>query len=372
MNQQQVAELIRKYNDGTLTPDERLALDIWYLKFASESTAHLSAEQEAIAVDKLKSTLPLAYKSTTKKIWPRIFAVAALLAIVFSAILWIYQDKPSSVQYTKDIKPGKTGATLTLANGRIIKLADIKVGQVAIESGVEISKTADGMITYHILANQDGRSGQMNTLETSIGEQAQVKLPDGSLVYLNAASYLKYPSSFAKFDKRRVEFSGEGFFVVAKDKAHPFLVKTALQDVEVLGTQFNINSYAYHPEIKTTLLEGIVKISNAAGISKTLQPGEQASLTNKSVSVSAVETEYVIAWRKGYFMFNNESLEDIMSKLATWYNIKPVYLDPELKKTSFFGSMSKFENISKVLKVMERTGKAHFEIRDNQIIISKN
>lgn len=372
MNEQQIAELIRKYNEGTLTQDEKTALDIWYLKFASESTNELSVEKENQMVAMLRSSLPLQYQKPSVKLWPRIVAVAALLAIVVSATFWALKDSATHPQYANDVKPGKTGATLTLANGKKIRIADMKVGQVAVESGVRISKTVDGVITYEVVADQSSSAGQMNSLETSVGEQAQVKLPDGTLVYLNAASYLKYPSSFAKAPKRNVEFFGEGFFEVNKDSAHPFIVKTADQEVEVLGTQFNINSYAYHPDIKTTLIEGSINISNGEKISKILKPGQQASLSSAGISVEEVETEYVIAWRKGYFMFNNETLEEIMSKLSIWYKIKPIYNDSELKKKVFFGSMSRFENISKVLSVIERTGTARFEIRGNQVIISKN
>lgn len=372
MNEQQVAELIRKYNEGTLTPNEKTALDIWYLKFASVSTAELSEDKENQMVAMLRSSLPLQHQKPSVKLWPRILAVAALLAIVVSVTFWALKDRASYPKYANDIKPGKTGATLTLSNGKKIRIADMKVGQVAVESSVKISKTADGIITYEVIANQNNLAGQMNTLETSVGEQAQVKLPDGTLVYLNSASYLKYPSSFANIPKRNVEFSGEGFFEVFKDKAHPFSVKTAGQVVEVLGTQFNINNYPYHSDIRTTLIEGSVNLSNEEKLFKILKPGQQASATRKGISVEEVETEYVIAWRKGYFMFNNETLEEIMSKLATWYNIKPIYNDPELKKKVFFGSMSRFENISKVLSVIERTGTARFEIKGNQIIISKN
>ena len=375
LNEQQVNDLISKYNDGTLLQHERNALDLWYLKYASESESALPAESEEKMSAKLRASLPLQYKKPALKLWPRIVAVAAVLLLLASAAFWFMKDpldnKPVQYKYSSDVAPGGTGATLTLASGKKIRISAEQVGKLAVESGVKISKTAEGQIFYEITGSQNDTEGQTNVLETSAGEQVQVRLPDGTVIHLNASSYLKYPASFNKSAQRRVEFTGEGFFEVAKDKSHPFIVKTAGQEVEVLGTQFNINSYADEPAIKTTLIEGSVKISNEAKLSKILVPGQQASVSGQEIILENVETEYAIAWTKGYFMFNNETLETIMSKLSRWYKVEAVYRDPELKDRRFFGSIGKFENISKILSVMQRTNVASFDIQDNKIIINK-
>lgn len=368
MNEQHVAELIEKYNEGTLTRSEKVAMDLWYLKYAAASKAELSAEKEQQMVETLKSILPLHYQKPPIKIWPKIISVAAVLAIVMSCIFWLAKKDPNEV--TNDVAPGKTGAILTLANGRKIHIGNYKAGNLSIESGVKISKTATGQIIYEML-DAEQSTGKINSLETSRGEEAQIKLPDGTTVYLNASSSLRYPSSFANSTQRIVEFVGEGFFKVAPDKSHPFIVKTAGQKLEVLGTQFNINSYPYYKNIKTTLIEGSIIIENDSKVSKIMKPGQQAIVSKTDMILKTVETDYVMAWKNGYFMFNHETLEEIMSKLSQWYKINVVYDDPELKNKVFFGSISRFENISKVLKVMERTHVAKFEIKDNNIIIKK-
>lgn len=369
MDEQQIADLIRKYNDDTLERDERLALDMWYLKFAAESESKLDQEREANMVSRLKSALPLAPKPRKVKLWPRIAIAAAALILVVSVGVIFFNSSPMK-HYANDIAPGKMGATLTLANGKKIYITDADTGQLANESGVRIYKSADGQIIYEVKDTGVQGTG-LNTLQTSNGQQALVKLPDGSLVQLNAASALKYPFSFAGQSQRLVELSGEGFFEVHKDAAHPFLVKSRQQQVEVLGTAFNISAYPVDEVMKTTLVEGSVKLSSEQSETKVLVPGQQAIVGKASIAVENVEVEYALAWQKGYFMFNNENLEQIMETLARWYNIQPVFDDPSLKKKEFFGSISKFENISKILHVMELTNVASFDIRGNQVIISK-
>ncbi|HEX8609048.1 MAG TPA: FecR domain-containing protein, partial [Pedobacter sp.] len=347
MNEEQINELIKKYNDGTIEQNDRLALDIWYLKFANESISILPWEREVEMVARLKSVLPLAQKPVKIKLWPRMAIAAAVLLTVISAAVLFFNTDPSAEKfYANDKAPGKTGATLTLANGKKIYISDTDKGVIAHESGVTISKSADGKIVYELEDNASGSDG-INTLQTSNGQQAQVNLPDGSTVQLNAASSLKYPFSFLGHAKRSVELFGEAFFEVSKDSKHPFVVTTGQQQVEVLGTQFNINAYSLDAPIKTTLLEGSVKIAKQGSSSKFLVPGQQASVSKGSIEVENVEVEYAVAWKKGYFLFKDENMEQIMQKLGRWYNIEPVFADQALKKKTFFGSISKFENISK-------------------------
>lgn len=374
MDKQQVGDLLKKYNEGTLNPAEKTALDTWYLKYATESNHELSEEQQKELSNRLRSALPLQYPVKSSKLWP--FMAAAAIAVLLLAVgLWFNQSghffskNAALTVYTNDVLPGKTGATLTLANGTQIDITKLDAGKLASEAGVSISKTADGQIIYEILGQTDLPDNRMNTLQTAIGQQAQIQLPDGSRVYLNAGSSLKYPFSFAGMKKRSVELSGEGFFEVKKEPAHPFTVRTGIQEVEVLGTTFNINTHLKDQDIKTTLIEGSVRIADDAGHTDLLKPGQEATVTSRGIRIADVETEYAIAWKKGYFLFNNESLDVIMQKLALWYNIEPVYEDPSLKDRVFFGSLSKSENISTILHAMERTDVARFEISGKKIII---
>ncbi|TKC65426.1 DUF4974 domain-containing protein [Pedobacter hiemivivus] len=312
------------------------------------------------------------YKS--KSSWGRI-AVAASILLLASFGYYFYNvkhsgDNQNQIAFQNDIAPGKNGATLTLANGKKILINDAHAGNIAIQSGVKISKTADGQIIYEITDN-DLREISYNTLTTTRGEQTQLRLPDGTLVFLNAESSLKYPTSFGKSNKRQVSLTGEGYFEVAKDKSHPFIVKTKDQSVEVLGTHFNIDSYTQGLGFKTTLLEGAVKIIPRIGKPKILKPNQQAITSSIGIEIKEIDAEYEVAWKDGFFMFNNESLENIMDKLSRWYNVKVVYEDQSLKTRSFIGTINKFENISKVLNMLEKTNVATFSINKEVLTISR-
>ncbi|MEJ5996268.1 FecR domain-containing protein [Pedobacter sp. Du54] len=340
-----------------------------------ESLVSASEKQRKMILENIFSSEQPKAPIRKIRLWPRIGIAAAVVVALVSAGIWFYSKNlneglTKNLEYANDIAPGKNGATLTLADGRKILINDALAGNIANEAGVKITKTKDGQLIYEVTGN-DGNNLTYNTLSTTRGEQSQVRLPDGSLVFLNAESSLKYPTNFKRYAKREVFLSGEGYFEVAKDKAHPFIVKGEKQEVEVLGTHFNIESYSKSSKIKTTLLEGSVKIITKTGISKILKPNQQMVLTEKGTDVRDIEAEYVIAWKEGFFIFNNESLENIMAQIALWYNVEVLYEDASLKKETFLGTISKFENVSKVLKMLEKTKVAKFNIEKNKIIIAR-
>lgn len=242
-------------------------------------------------------------------------------------------------------------------------------GHLANESGVNISKNADGEIVYTVTADINSTAHAINTLQTTRGEQIQLRLPDGSTVYLNAASSLKYPASFMHQEERRVTISGEGYFEIAKDKAHPFIVESSGQEVKVLGTHFNINAYNDNPDSKTTLLEGSVNITTAHQ-SKNLRPGTEASNDGKDIVVRQVDTELAVAWKNNLFLFENEELGSIMRQVERWYNVEVIYSD-NIAHERFGGGVSRFDSVAKLLKSLEATGKVHFKIEGRKIYVSK-
>jgi ferric-dicitrate binding protein FerR (iron transport regulator) len=192
------------------------------------------------------------------------------------------------------------------------------------------------------------------------------------LVWLNAASSLTYNLNLASAKQRLVKLQGEAYFEVAKDKAHPFVVSTEKQTVEVLGTHFNINSYPDERVTKTTLLEGSIRVSHRdTQETEILQPGEQSIVSSSGISVNEVDTDEFIAWTKGYFMFNNERQESIMRKLSRWYNVEVEYADEAAKNVMYYGTVSRFEKVSKVLRKFEQTGEVRFDIKANKIIVYK-
>ncbi|WP_449435448.1 FecR family protein [Pedobacter steynii] len=337
MEYQEAKQLLQKYRENACTEEELAMLESWYLKYESEGLEKLTLEQWALIEQTEAPKVKKAYK-----LWPRIAAAAAILLVAGTGVFFYTNTlrhpdagQDPAIVNQNDVAPGHNGATLTLANGKKIRLSDASQGELAKEGGVVISKTADGQIIYEINDNTSRHpelvsGSQNNTLTTAKGETFQIKLPDGTSVWLNAASTLTYPASFASLKQRNVELSGEGYFEVAKDKTKPFIVKTEKQEVQVLGTHFNINSYADEPNTKTTLLEGSVKVSalditgrhpelvsgprTDKSAAQVLTPNQQATLTTTGITVKNVEPEDAIAWKNGLFMFDSESLESIMKK----------------------------------------------------------
>ncbi|AMQ01649.1 Putative anti-sigma factor [Pedobacter cryoconitis] len=306
------------------------------------------------------------------KLWLQIAAVAATLAIVCMGVYFFNYKSgklraPATVA-VHDAKPGDFGATLTLANGRKISLANASEGEIGREAGIIITKSGDGRLVYEIDEKVSDPNAS-NTLSTARGETYQVRLPDGSLVYLNAASSLTYTASLIENGKRVVKLAGEGYFEVAKDKHHPFIVKTDKQEVEVLGTHFNISSYGDDEAEKTTLLEGSVKLS-ASGISKVLKPGQQAVLAGGKLQLNETDADLAVAWKNNEFVVESEHIETIMKMIERWYNVEVIYVG-EKTRQRFSGSVSRFDKMSKVLEIVESTGEAHFKVRGRTVYVSK-
>jgi ferric-dicitrate binding protein FerR (iron transport regulator) len=269
--------------------------------------------------------------------------------------------------------PGGNKAILTLANGRQITLTGARNGTLAVQGAVAINKTADGRIIYN--SSNEATSGHAaattyNTMTTPRGGQYQVVLPDGSKVLLNAASSLTYPTTF-NGNERKVELTGEAYFEVAHNASKPFKVSSNGQTVEVLGTHFNINAYKDEPAIKTTLLEGKVKVTaNTLNKVHFLEPGQQSVFNAQTFAVNQVETEGVVAWTNGQFVFEDDNIQYIMRTVSRWYDVDVTY-NGTAPDDIFGGSVSRFNNISEVLKTLQLTGKVHFEIEGRKIIVSK-
>lgn len=374
MNEENVFKsLIKGYNEGTLSPEQKAMMESWYINQATNSKAELDEEKENEIIELLRATLPLKYPKPSRMWWPRIAAAASIILCLGTAY-YFYQktDVTPSVSYAKNnILPGGNKAYLTLADGKRITLTNAKNGTLAQQPGVNITKTSDGELIYSIndLKPEIEGAKNYNTIETPVGGQYQVVLPDGTKVWLNAASSLKFPSTFARLVNRKVELRGEAYFEVAKNKQQPFIVKTAEQEVEVLGTHFNINTYKNEQGVKTTLLEGSVKIHNGVE-SKILKPGEQSTLTNQRFMVKTIDVEEAIAWKKGYFYFNNENIESIMRKLSRWYNVEVQY-EGKIPNEGFYGTVSQTKNISQVLSILEKTKGVHFRIEGRRITVMK-
>nr|WP_121271151.1 FecR family protein [Pedobacter schmidteae] len=303
-----------------------------------------------------------------KRLWLKIAVAASILIACFiGGNYYFFSEKKNSeagYAVANDILPGKNAATLTLANGKKIALADAHNGELAKEAGVVITKTSDGRIIYEIMDQGSKPGAQSNTLSTARGETYQVRLPDGTMVWINAATSLTYPASFAALKSRTVELNGEAYFEVSKDKSRPFIVKTAKQELVVLGTHFNINSYTDEGQTLTTLLEGSVKINEQT----VLKPGEQAQLSDQgNMKVTTANMEEALGWKNGFFLFDKDDLPTVMRQISRWYSINVRY-EGEIPKASFDGKVYRNLNLSKVLEVLKYAN-VKFRLEGKTIVI---
>jgi len=371
----QLNELADKWMKGTITPSEKDLLDEWYdLDTAEPVTWAASDASEEQLAARLLSNINAQKKSSysSKRKWQ--IPAAAILLITLGISTYIYVSKSNLHEQVavvhKKIQPGKNQAVLTLGNGKKIILTDAINGEVASRSGVKITKTADGQLVYDVTGStNENLPLEYNTIEAPAGGQWQVKLPDGSLIFLNASSSITYPTRFIG-NERKVHMTGEAYFEIAHNKKMPFRVASRGQTVEVLGTHFNVMAYADEKIIRTTLLEGAVKIITDSE-SKMLKPGEQAQISgNKFKVASDVDLEDVVAWKNGYFKFN-ESLESIMAKISRWYNVDVEYRDKPGSDLTFSGKISRSRDISGILKMLEYTGDVHFRLEGRRVIVIK-
>jgi len=385
MQDKAIKEILERFKAGTCSPEELEQVRYWLHHFNQDEPADISSRElhgTGLEIWRNIRSETETVNNIPHRLWPRIVAVAAALALIISGV-WLFnseyvgskqvQDEPA---YASDIAPGSVGATLTLANGQTIKLSDAANGELAKEAGVTITKSVDGQIVYEVASSSRNNSA-VNTLSTAKGETYQIRLPDGTVVWLNAASSLTYSTQLLSAGKRTVKLTGEGYFDVAKDAAHPFVVQTRRQEVEVLGTQFNINSYADERAIATTLLEGSVRVlspPNARNSSKTLavlKPGQQSLHTAKGLQVMPVDTERILDWKKDEFNLEDIDFRTAMRKIARWYNVEVIY-DPDLPADIEVGGwISRKNNISAVLKLIEQTKQVHFKIEGRRIYVEK-
>lgn len=392
MNKDRISILAQKYLSGTASEPEMKELHQWYDNwYDDEEIVEVNTEsenedairhkifnqlQEQIALQKHGKGRTVSLK---KRIWYRIAAAAVLILIATGTYLLL--NKPSNEQpiasnrlpATNDIAPGGNKAVLTLADGSQIVLDTTGNGTVTKQGGVTIIKL-DGQLAYN-KGNNNSIEVLYNTITTPRGGQYQLTLSDGSKVWLNAASSLRYPASFAG-KERKVELTGEGYFEVAKNPAMPFKVNVAGKgEVEVLGTHFNINSYADEATVKTTLLEGVVKVS-ATGSgrptkdSRLLSPGEQAQLnSNGQIAIKKnTDIDEVMAWKNGKFIFQDADIQSIMRQVEKWYDVE-VSFSGSITNEQFVGIIPRNVNISQILKMLEKTGTVKFEIEGKRIIV---
>jgi len=394
MDSYRITYLLQRYLDDRLTPEEQVELDhILQQDGRAEQMRQvlgtLISQEQGLQEYQEADWDPLFQKiqMQTKAIRPvrylvraRLIAAAAL--VLLSIAVWLLVDNrntgkslaavpiPQKQSLTHDLAPGSSKATLTLADNTTIDLDAAKEGVVGQQGNAQLIKDKNGRLSYQPAGEKTSAAPMAyNLLTTPRGGQYQLVLPDGSKVWLNAASRLKYPTSFAG-KERVVELQGEAYFEIARNPSMPFKVSLMGQpsaQVEVLGTHFNVKAYADEPAIQTTLLEGAVKVHQGAG-SALLQPGQQARWSSSTnIKVLTADLEETIAWKNGLFKFNEATIEDVMRQLSRWYDVDIVYVNG-IPGDLFRGEMYRSVNVSKVLKILEASG-VHFTVEGKKILV---
>lgn len=368
-----IALLLYRQLQGTLTTEEQHQLDAW----KNSSPDHRYLYDELAAEETLSAALAGHHPDNRTALKARIFqkirqrqkvtpirrwiwaAAACALLVIAAGIYLVQQPAPQKVAAQQVISPGRKGAVLTLSNGSQIVLDSLADGLVAQQQGSK-ARLKGGVLSY----DAGDISPGYNTMTTPKGRQFHLVLPDGSQVWLNAASTIRYPTSFTG-SQREVEVSGEAYFEIAQDAKRPFRVKTGQQSiVEVLGTAFNINAYADEPGVNITLIAGSIKCNGIL-----LRPGQQSQRSNGIQNIVQANVSLAIAWKNGFFSFQRASLPEVMRQLARWYDVNIIY-EGVIPQRAFTGKINRNLSLNEVLE--ELTGKSiKFKTEGNNVVLMK-
>ncbi len=406
MTQAQLTTLIRKYLSGEANEQEKLQIEQWYESFDTSSLEFVGGDSQMTEESLNKSLKALRAKiaqehsaggmpslGSSKRIfrWWQAAAAATVLVVAAGVILslWNQQRKKTGADMavqtlTKDFQPGGNNAVLTLANGRQIVLDSAGNGLISTQGNARIIKVTGGLLTYNRQSsNVNGESSvQYNTITTPRGGRYEVILPDGSKVWLNAASSLRFPTIFIG-DKREVEMTGEAYFEIARNASMPFVVKKGSIEVTVLGTDFNVNAYDDESNLKVTLVEGLVRVSQVSTDnrqsttrnSQLLKPGQQLILSLSKDGGAEMnlqkdaDVNEAVAWKNNLFWFDSDNIQEVCKQLSRWYNVN-ISIHGNVHDL-FTGSIPRDLPFSKVFEVLQKTGSIQYKIEDvNTIIVT--
>lgn len=373
----QIVALIMARINGIITEKESVQLDAWlnsslhnralYEKIQDGSNFERYGEKYAEYDDSLKYKAFCHYMEVRKrkqlmKRW--IYAAAVVVPLIVAFFLWERGGGETVVIAREQIKHGSTQALLTLSGGKVITLND-GVENVNIERvGVVVEK---GTLIYS--PDVSVAETEYHTIDIPRGGEYMLKLADGTRVWLNSGTHLRYPVRF-NGQERRVFLEGEAFFEVYRDTAHPFIVTSGVQQLMVLGTSFCVRAYGDESCIMTTLESGKVNIS-AHNQQVVLLPGYQSKVVRGEIAVTKVNTSLYTAWYRGQFIFIDQSLEDILNTLSRWYNMEVFYTDPKLKELHFTGELRRYGDIRELLDKIGTLEKVKFEIKDRAVTVSE-
>lgn len=377
MTREQLGILSRKYLSGTATPEEKEVVEQWYYDYGEELEVFVGYTEEQTEkelhdklLNRLRTTLHSTPRAKVIPVWKKLAAAAAVVAILTVGAWYFIQRNSSetSVQLAQqtEISPGFEQAILTTSDGNKIELGKNKLDQIKEKNGVTIRNNGS-QLSY--ATPSSGNVVVYNTLEVPRKGVYSVQLADGTKVWLNSLSALRYPTSFPG-GERRVSIKGEAYFEVAKNPHQPFVVEVeGGQEVTVLGTHFNVNAYSNEDQIRTTLLEGSVRVK-AGTATHTLAPGQEAqfNLVSRDLQLKKnVDGNDVISWKNGFFVCNGKDLQAILRQVTRWYDIEIEY-QGNIQPDIFEGTIERNMNLSELLIVLEITG-VKFSLQGKKLIV---
>ena len=380
MKKKDANDLLERYRAGNCSAEELRLLRNWFDTLEEEEKAAFSPADLKAVSDEMWQAVQMQRRKPGRLRRIGYIAAAAVIAVmvvVIVAMRLFLTKELDEPDIARELKKNSTApavadaqqATLTLADGTTIILNDAKNGAIAEQTGVSISKTADGELVYTVTANAAAAGNAWNTIATPRGGQYKVSLPDGSVVWLNAESSLRYPPVFSG-SERKVILSGEAYFDVSAHKSMPFVVETSKQQLTVLGTQFNINAYPENNQSITTLLTGSVRVALADSTgTATLKPGQQ-SLINQTIKVVQTDPSDAIAWKSGFLLLENEDFPAIMKRIARRYDLEIVY-HTKASGLQIGGRISMNRPVEEVLQALELSTHLSFSVSGKQLIVSE-
>ena len=377
MTKQELLDLLARYDSDACSPEERMFVEAWVENRSLDSTwkwENDQAREEVRNIMHLRVQKALFPAKIKRFSYRKLVAAAALVLLGLSAALWWYQVDKRSLEeqfYVQSaVAPGSNAARLTLDDGTSIRIDEIKTGILYQIEGVSIQKLATGELKYDVDPRQYKEKGivRNNTISIPRGGQYHLVLPDGSQVWLNSSSSLTYPLVFTG-NERVVTLSGEAYFDIAKNEALPFRVHTKHTQVFVTGTKFNISSFAEDPNVLVTLASGGVEVIKDQQRVR-LTPGQQAKTSSDqpNISVEEVDIDYALAWVDGNFLFEDQTIQNIMDDVARWYNVEVIY-QGNLSNKRFGGTFTRNKSLDELLKHLESLSTIRFKTEERRVTV---
>lgn len=390
-----INEIISKSLGGLkLDKEERQLMDSWmdmdgnkrfYNKmeaFASQAKGtvndpHMNVDKAYQKhLNKLKKAGSVRRIQLYKKVLP--YAAMFVLLAGVASLMYFFGGGNAFVSeedhWLANFEPGSQKAELVMADGKVLNLDEKRKDKKIKEKDGTLIQNTGSSLVYNENTKSVEKAIHYNSLVVPRGGEYQLELADGTKVYVNSESRLRYPTQFSE-DERIVLLEGEAYFDVSKDQNRPFIVKTQGVDVRVLGTEFNVSSYNDEDEICTTLVEGSVVVMDSKDQVKNviLKPGYQAvyAKSEKDLDSEKVNTDLYTSWKDGKFMFERSQLSDIMNKVSRWYDVKVFYQSSDVETINFTGTLKRYDNLERLLGMIEKTNEVKFVVRENTIVVEK-